>query len=331
MPRTRDRRFVGVSSFGFGGTNAHVILADPPKTMARPQSTPRYLMLSAQSEASLRALAANYAARLTPESKDEARQVIAATAYRRERMRERLLLPAEDPAALQSALRSFADSGTIDPTAARGAAIDGDKSVVFVFSGNGAQWEGMGRTAFRRNADFRKALRDVDAHFAPLAGWSLEAKLASPDLERDLARTSVAQPLIFAIQAASVRALAAVGVRPSLTMGHSVGEVAAAEAAGALSLTGCGQGDRPPQSSSGGDREYRRHGRDHRASRSRCFPGRGIPRARRRGAQFLPMYRGRWTHRSAGGARQSCERDAEAQSAAAGPCLSVSYFAHAGR
>ena len=236
LPRTRDRRFVGVSSFGFGGTNAHVILADPPKTMARPQSTPRYLMLSAQSEASLRALAANYAARLTPESKDEARRVIAATAYRRERMRERLLLPAGDPAALQSGLRSFADSGTIDPTAARGAAIDGDKSVVFVFSGNGAQWEGMGRTAFRRNADFRKALRDVDAHFAPLAGWSLEAKLASPDLERDLARTSVAQPLIFAIQAASVRALAAVGVRPSLTMGHSVGEVAAAEAAGALSL-----------------------------------------------------------------------------------------------
>ena len=89
LPQTRDRRFVGVSSFGFGGTNAHVILAEPPKTMARSQSTPRYLMLSAQSEASLRALAADYAASLTPVSKDEARRVIAATAYRRERMRER--------------------------------------------------------------------------------------------------------------------------------------------------------------------------------------------------------------------------------------------------
>src|SRR5271157_1390839 len=61
-------------------------------------------------------------------------------------------------------------------------------------------------------------------------------KLASPDLKTDLARASIAQPLIFAVQAASVRALAAIGVRPSLTMGHSVGEVAAAEAAGALPL-----------------------------------------------------------------------------------------------
>ena len=69
-----------------------------------------------------------------------------------------------------------------------------------------------------------------------MAGWSLTEELTSPDLTSDLAHTQIAQPMIFAIQAACVRALAEVGVRPSMTMGHSVGEVAAAEAAGVLSL-----------------------------------------------------------------------------------------------
>ena len=88
----------------------------------------------------------------------------------------------------------------------------------------------------RASAIFREAMAKIDAHFAPLSGWSLIDELVSPDLTRDLAHTNIAQPMIFAIQAASVHALSDAGVRPSLTMGHSVGEVAAAEAAGILSL-----------------------------------------------------------------------------------------------
>jgi hypothetical protein len=71
LPRRKDQRFAGVSSFGFGGTNAHVVLTDPPKAVRRPKSEPRYLMLSAQTEAALRTLADQYAARLTQESKDD--------------------------------------------------------------------------------------------------------------------------------------------------------------------------------------------------------------------------------------------------------------------
>ena len=123
-----------------------------------------------------------------------------------------------------------------DSRAVRGTAIEGDGSIVFVFSGNGSQWSGMGRVAYRSSAAFRDALAEIDSHFAPLSGWSLVKELGSQDLENDLAHTHIAQPLMFAIQAASVRALAAIGVRPSMTMGHSVGEVAAAEAAGVLSL-----------------------------------------------------------------------------------------------
>ena len=107
---------------------------------------------------------------------------------------------------------------------------------MFVFSGNGSQWPGMGRAAYYSNAAFRNAMAEIDSYFTALAGWSLTEELTSSNPTRDLARTSVARPLIFAIQVASVRALAHVGVRPSMVLGHSVGEVAAAEAAGILSL-----------------------------------------------------------------------------------------------
>ena len=237
LPRAQERRFAGVSSFGFGGTNAHVILADPPLQRGRAPSAPRYLLLSAQTQAALRALAHDYAAGLDRVDDEEGRHVVAATGRRRERMRERIVFGANDLKALRANLRQFADLGRTQGSIARGAAAEGDRSVAFVFSGNGSQWEGMGREALRSNATFKQALKDIDSHFIPLARWSLEERLAAPDLGRDLAKTSVAQPLIFAIQAASVRALAYAGVRPSLTMGHSVGEIAAAEAAGALSLS----------------------------------------------------------------------------------------------
>ena len=236
LPRTRGRRYAGVSSFGFGGANAHVILSDPPLRSASVAPEPRWLMLAAQNEDALRALAGGYAARLADCDEGEVRRVVAATGYRRERMAERLILPAAEPETLRANLRAFAESGGAPPTAARGAEVEGDRSVVFVFSGNGSQWDGMGRAALASSPAFSSAIGEVDAHFRRVAGWSILQALASPTLGRDLARTSVAQPLIFAIQVASVRALAEDGVRPDLVIGHSVGEVAAAEASGALSL-----------------------------------------------------------------------------------------------
>ncbi len=236
LPRDGRDRFVGVSAFGFGGTNAHVVIGDPPALQTKTDARPRYLMLSAQGDAALRALASEYACRIAQSEPAEAARVVAATAYRRERMRDRLVLPADDAPALDRALRQFADSGRLDDDVARGTAVDGDGSIVFVFSGNGSQWVGMGRAAYRANATFRNAVAEIDSHFTPLAGWSLTEAMTSPNATGDLALTSIAQPLIFAIQAASVRALARLGVHPSMVLGHSIGEVAAAEAAGILSL-----------------------------------------------------------------------------------------------
>ena len=237
LPRPREPRFAGVSSFGFGGTSAHVVIGDPPSAQPGAEPAPRLLLLSAQTDAALRALADEYARRFDDVGDWEGRRIVAATDHRRERMRERLVMAAYDPRDIASTLSRFAQSGQADAAAVRGTATEGDGSIVFVFSGNGSQWSGMGRAAYRCSAVFRDALAEIDSHFAPLSGWSLTEELASPNLKTDLAHTHIAQPMMFAIQSASVRALAEVGISPSMTMGHSVGEVAAAEAAGVLRLS----------------------------------------------------------------------------------------------
>ncbi|MGO9422076.1 beta-ketoacyl synthase N-terminal-like domain-containing protein, partial [Roseiarcus sp.] len=236
LSRAEGRRFAGVSSFGFGGTSAHVVIGDPPLARTTGEAAPRLMMISAQTEEALRALAGAYAGRFEDASVGERLRIVAATGRRRERMRERLALPALPTDGLAPALARFARSGEAEPPGARATAVEGDGAIVFVFSGNGSQWSGMGRAAYRTSAAFREALAEVDSHFLPLAGWSLVEELDSPDIAADLSHADIAQPMIFAIQAASVRALAEVGVRPALTLGHSVGEVAAAEAAGVLSL-----------------------------------------------------------------------------------------------
>ena len=180
LPRTAGRH-AGVSSFGFGGANAHVILADPPPRPEPAEARPRWLMLSALGEDALRAMAGDYAERFAGASEAESRRIVAATARRRERMRERLVLPAGEPKELGRDLARFAETGQAGPAAARGTEIEGDKSIVFVFSGNGAQWEGMGQSALAGSADFREALREIDLHFEPAAGWSLEARMKSPN------------------------------------------------------------------------------------------------------------------------------------------------------
>ena len=108
--------------------------------------------------------------------------------------------------------------------------------IAFVYSGNGSQWAGMGIAGYRNNEAFRSHFDAVDAQFQQIAGWSLTEALFSDKLEDMLPATKIAQPLIFAVQSAATVAMAARGLRPSVVLGHSVGEVAAAEAAGIFDL-----------------------------------------------------------------------------------------------
>ncbi|MEV5593826.1 SDR family NAD(P)-dependent oxidoreductase [Streptomyces sp. NPDC052496] len=121
------------------------------------------------------------------------------------------------------------------PPAQRAEAVR-DGRPVFVFSGNGAQWVGMGAGLLREDATFRRAFAAADAVLTGELGWSVLSELERPAGRWCLDRTEIAQPLMFALQVALTAMLRGQGVEPAAVLGHSVGEIAAAQAAGALTL-----------------------------------------------------------------------------------------------
>lgn len=228
------RLYAGVSSFGFGGTNAHAVLRGPARAIpAETTGNARLLMFSAQSQEALAALAGRYAEAV--ETGVTPGLLAGAAARGRDLLPARLALPLAEGMPVAAALRGFA-TGEATPSAVAAKCTGKDRKVAFVYSGNGAQFAGMGRAAFATSATFRDRFRAIDALLSPLSGWSLEEKLADPDLTEALQMTSVAQPLLFAIQSSLTHALAEAGLVPDCVFGHSVGEVAAAEASGALTL-----------------------------------------------------------------------------------------------
>ena len=108
--------------------------------------------------------------------------------------------------------------------------------VVFVYTGMGPQWWGMGRELLREEPIFRAAMERIDALFRPQAGWSLLDEFAVDETNSRMTQTLVAQTANFALQAALTDLWRSWGVEPAAVVGHSVGEVAAAYAAGVLSL-----------------------------------------------------------------------------------------------
>ncbi|MDE2121458.1 MAG: type I polyketide synthase, partial [Betaproteobacteria bacterium] len=254
-----------VNSFGFGGVNAHVILEQAPE--AAPTQAPSQapaacpLLLGAHDPAALRALARAYAERLEHETPAGRAAVARAAWQQREWLPERLALPdATDPGAAQ-ALRDFADAAastrpssstasTASTASARSAAsapapalheraLAGQAApsapLAFVYSGNGAQWVGMGRRLRGASPAFEQALLDTARRIAALGGPDVLGAL-DDDRPEALDDTAVAQPALFALQVAATCALRELGLRPEAAMGHSVGEIAAAWAAGALEL-----------------------------------------------------------------------------------------------
>ncbi|NIJ09436.1 acyl transferase domain-containing protein/NADPH:quinone reductase-like Zn-dependent oxidoreductase/acyl carrier protein [Sphingomonas vulcanisoli] len=226
---------IGLNSFGFGGTNAHAVLESPPSPLypADREYTGKLppLLLSARSDAALRTLAAQWQAIVEHEQDDLAGRIRSA-ALRRQQFERRLTIPASDAAALSNTLGTFVVEGR-DALAITDTAVTG--KTAFIFSGNGGQWAGMAQDALTLSPSFAEALAEVEAVLTPELGWSVTQALLEPDAEQ-LRNTAVAQPLLFATQVAMVMALRAQGVAADYCMGHSVGEVAAAWASGALDL-----------------------------------------------------------------------------------------------
>lgn len=235
LPLPAEPVVIGINSFGFGGTNAHAIIEEYRKPeVSEALETPTHLILSASSEDALRDLAKSYAQRLRAPGADLA-AIAHAAASCRSPLRVRLAVlaqTAEDAAAkLEAWCTDTPEAGT-----AMGSAERATVPTAFVYSGNGPQWWGMGRELLASNEIFRAKIEEVDAIFAPLSGWSLLDEMAKPQEEERIALTEVAQPMLFAQQMGLTAVMQDAKITPSAVMGHSVGEVAAACASGALSL-----------------------------------------------------------------------------------------------
>ena len=232
LPGTARPPLATVSSFGFGGTNAHAVLEAPPSavdTGAPPAAAQDGLLLaiSARSPAALAELAVRYADRLETCDPDAAADVCAAAVLRRTHHAQRLALTADDRDDLVAALRSAAPA-----TPRRRPATP--PRIAFVFSGQGCQWNGMGRELLEREAVVRAEVAACDEIVSELAGWSVAHALAASDAERRLQETEVAQVAIGTLQLALAALWRAWGVEPEAVAGHSMGEVVAACVAGAL-------------------------------------------------------------------------------------------------
>ncbi|WP_174188290.1 type I polyketide synthase [Nocardia barduliensis] len=229
-----DRMIVAVNGFGYGSTNAHAILREhrPGPAAATPLPAHRgVLAFSARGEQALRAMAGEFAALLDSGAAPD--HLAAAAWTRRAHHPFRVGLPFTDAAELAADLRGrAAGEGATLVRTARNAGT----APVFVFTGMGTQWWGMGRDLLAADPVFAAAAERVDIAFAGLAGWSIRAELARPEAESRVTETEVAQPANFLLQVALFETLVAQGIRPAAVIGHSVGEVSAAYVTGVLSL-----------------------------------------------------------------------------------------------
>ncbi|TWU31996.1 type I polyketide synthase [Novipirellula artificiosorum] len=241
LPTTEGQQPVAaVNSFGFGGTNAHVVMqAAPDRAPLRRDGTnaerPFILSISARDEASLREYAKRYRQRLKTIDHDLADFCYSA-ATRKERHELRLAVMGNDARQLRQRLTQWLNSGEASEGIVASRSMHRSNENVFVFTGQGSQWAGMGQRLLQSEPIVRDTLAEIDEHFQALSGWSLVREMARPASESNIQQTRVAQPAIFALQIALVRLWASWGIRPTLVVGHSVGEVAAALCAGIYSL-----------------------------------------------------------------------------------------------
>lgn len=229
--------YAAVNSFGYGGTNAHVLVQEPPapvQTEAPARDSIRIFPVSARSGSALHEVAGRYAKQLSSDlSQDGAQRLKTAATARRAQHYLRKGFIYRDADDLLAQLNTYAAS---DEAAPPRALVEGISDPVFVFSGMGPQWWGMARALLERPGIFRDAAAEIDEVFQEISGWSVIAELLRPQADSRVSRTEIAQPANFLVQSALAKHLQQFGIRPTAVVGHSVGEVAAAYVSGALSL-----------------------------------------------------------------------------------------------
>ncbi len=250
-PRGGSTRIAGVSSFGFGGTNTHIVVESPveteeakvaPSSIDRPQ---HLLKLSAKSEAALAQQAKQLADDLELRADSEVPDFCWSANTGRADFNYRAVAAASDKAQLEQRLRALARDKPDAAGVKRGTVRAlGRPTVAMLFTGQGAQYVGMGRGLYDTQPVFRRALNECDAILKEI--WDGESLLeilypadraqTSQDSNSRLHQTRYTQPALFALEHALAQLWGSWGVVPDIVLGHSVGEYAAACVAGVMNL-----------------------------------------------------------------------------------------------
>ncbi|HYJ09372.1 MAG TPA: amino acid adenylation domain-containing protein, partial [Polyangiaceae bacterium] len=225
-PRASVPRRAAVSSFGVGGTNAHIVLEEaPPPAPSGPSIGPQLLLFSAKTEAAAERAREQLAAHLSASPELRLADVAFTLARGRAHLQHRRAVVASSASEAVEKLRAAAESG-------RGKAAKAPPRLAFLFPGQGAQYVDMGQNLYESEALFRLTVDECAELLAPRLGRDLR-ELLYPKGDREAARaelkrTELTQPALFTIEYALARTLMGWGVVPSSLLGHSIGEFVAA-------------------------------------------------------------------------------------------------------
>ncbi|MCD5310509.1 type I polyketide synthase [Kineosporia babensis] len=230
FPVLGERRLAAVNSFGYGGTNAHALLASAPEPARRPGTAGpvQVFPLSGRTVQGVREIATKWSQALETVKP----QALCAAAWtRRAHHPQRIGLPYTDAEDLRRKLDSVAAGEGRVPARTVTAT-----NPTVVFSGMGPQWWGMGRGLLQAEGPFARAAAEVDEAYRSISGVSLIGELLRDEDSSRITRTEFAQPTNFLVQVGLMAELRSLGVQPTRVIGHSVGEVTAAYVSGMLSL-----------------------------------------------------------------------------------------------
>jgi acyl transferase domain-containing protein/acyl carrier protein len=230
----QDDRWAGVSSFGIGGTNVHVVLSSAPQRPDYPSASfPRVFPISARTPAALAKAGEQLAHRLASGPPLAAEDVAATLQFGRRAFSHRRAVVAHDCAELAAMLRKPSKHREITTE-------ELSRDVIFLLPGQGQQFIGMAGTLYRTDTAFRSvidhgaAILRSDYDLRP-EEW-IAGEESTPALKAQLADTAVAQPVLFLLECALAARWRSLGVEPSALLGHSLGELAAASIAGVFSF-----------------------------------------------------------------------------------------------
>ncbi|MBW1598462.1 type I polyketide synthase [Streptomyces sp. JJ38] len=246
-PWPAGRRTAGVSAFGFGGTNAHVVLSAAPEPTPEQPTAPdestagdgpeppadRVLVLSARTREAVRDLAARYADALGRPDAPAFADVVHTAATGRTPLPQRLAVTAADAQEAAHALARYAETGRSSAAAAHGKVPRRAPATAFLFTGQGSHRVGMGLELHRHQPVFREAFDACARVLDERLNLDLHKVVQDADA---LAATEFAQPAIFAVEYALAALWRHLGVEPTYLFGHSVGEYVAACLAGVFEL-----------------------------------------------------------------------------------------------